>query len=983
MSRRRFFHACAAGLGGIFFLIAIGAAFWQLERRGRLIPGDGCIQRGMLDTGGVLGLSADGVELAGWAYDESGVLSVEVVSDGRVIAKMSSPVERVDVAEALHACHAVNRAGFSIHVPAHAVPPEGGTLEVVARSLVSGVWSLGRVRVDTSRPFGRLDGDDLIRWNGRNHLSGWALASSENGGVQVRVKLEDGTVIAQGPTQTPRPDVGQRFPNWTHSGTSGFDLRLSMSDLPRGRYTMQVEAVAGERSTPIGTIDVDNAEIPGFLEAGKRVLIEPDGIDVGLFLLARLDEIADVNVRTETGEQLARLSPTSFGPFAASAPEALSLRARELGTGDPIAFAGRIDAQALPRGTWRLIADVERKAGGVTRIQGPIVKRGEDAVVDCHADPLRIFFPGGNYALKSGFPELAEQRALIEGGCVEVGLRARVEYLRSTLGVEHDYAFDSDLPDSLRAWKGKEMTGVSLHRLLEAAQLLDVPLLVTLDGGVWADSAFAVPEFDVVDMLEQDPTTVQWNQYGRAEPDDALSSLAGSIESPQLARMMSLNRFNTRFLAYKKRNLQSAVREIVAHMHAHPDRYVGISLDPDQYINPWFYLEQWYDYNPDAIRQYREWLFHQGPYADGAEWMAERPPARMTLVEASRLAGRVFEAIDEVEPPTGPIDYADRWQQIWTQFKRHLVARHYADLARWASEAGMPVERIFTGQTFIQADVATTVFERATGWTDQAGVSIEGAAPDHGRLGPILYGPASRNHGTPRSGLTLIDNIRAADPHWGSSEFHPATIEEPQRIPDHYASYLTVLEMTNGGARVLSPMWGTSGSDQLLAPRRFRAYDAYQRTPFETQFIWLLHERRAIAAGDMLFPFGNRLVSSLDRWQPTTGSEAHPQDGVVRVLGQSPGFRSPDWAGFAIDHGASITVIGNWGGSSVEALATIAMPGGTESLLIGCDEVAGRSRCDLPPRAGGQLARVELRWPAATEVVVDAVRIERPSPGQS
>lgn len=970
----------AKGLGCFLLLIAICLASWQFARFAKPGLGDGCVQRGFLDTVGALTLTADGVELSGWAYDKAGLSAVEVVARGRVVARMGPPIAREDVAEALRQCSGADTAGFSVRVPAHEIPMGGEVLEVVARSRLLGQWSLGTVHVGTGKPFGRLDAHPIIRWNGRNHVSGWVLAESVQGPPLVRLKLEDGTVIAQGAAHVARPDVGALFSGWRGASVAGFDFRLSMSELPLGDYEIGVEALAGERSTVIGTLAVENSDVPGFIEAGGRVLIEPDDVAVQVFLLARHDDIESVTLRAETGETLSPLAPIPFRPLAELAPEALLERGAELAVSEPLAFAGRLESGMLPFGTWRLVADVKRNDGRITRIQGPLVKRGKEALTACRSDPLRLFFPGGNYALTSGFPELSEQRKLIDGGCIQVGLRARVEYLRSTHGADHDFIFDPDLPESLRVWKGREMTGVSLRRLLDTARLLDVPLLVTLDGGVWADSAFPVPGFDVVDMLEKDAATVQWNQFGEAEPDDALSGLAGSIESPELARMMSLNRFNTRFLDYKKRNLQAAVREIVSFLNEHSDRYVAISLDPDQYINPWFYLEQWYDYNPDTLRQYREWLFHLGPYADDGKWAAERSRIRMSLREASRLAGHPFGAIDEVEPPRGAIDYDDRWQQLWTQFKRHLVARHYSDLARWANEAGMPAERIYTGQTFIQADVAMSVFERATGWTDQAGVSISGASPEHGRLGAILYGPASRNQGVPRSGATLIDNIRVLDPQWGSSEFHPATIEEPLRIPDHEESYLTVLEMTNGGARVLSPMWGSRGSDQLLEPARFRAYDAYERTPFETQLVWLMQARQQVAAGDLLFPFGNQLVSSLDRWRATTGSEAQPRAGEVRLRGDRPGLVSPEWGGLSVDKGALITVSGNWPESAVELLATVGTPGRIENLRIACKSSEGRARCILPSRDDRVLKRLEIRWHTAADVLVDSVRVERRTP---
>lgn len=965
------------GLGSVVLLALIVSAFWQFERLASGGAGSACTQRGFLDTAGTIDLSADGLELSGWGYDKGGLLGIKVVSEGRVIAHMESPVGRPDVAQALHSCAGVERAGFSIHVPSSAIPPVGGTLEVQAHSRLLGVWRLGTVDVAARKPFGQLDAQPVIRWNGPNHVSGWVLSASVDEPPRIQIKHQDGRVIVEGKAHLPRPDVGALFGRWPHAHASGFDFRLSMSDLPRGDYTIGVEAATRDEAVRIGTLSVENSDVLGFVEAGQRVLIDPEDVDVYVFLLAERGDIERVQLRAETGELILPLAMIAADASAEPAPAALRVRGEELGVSEPLVFHGRLDSTQRPAGTWRLTASVEARGGRITVIPGPIVRSGGQRGAPCAAEPLRLFFPGGNYALVSGFPELSEQRALIDGGCVEVGLRARVEYLRSTRGQAQDYAFDPDLPDALRVWRGKEMTGVSLKRLLETARALDVPLLVTLDGGVWADSAFSIPEFDVVDMLEQDPATVQWNQHGRAEEDHALDGLAGSIDSPELARMMSLNRFNVRFLEYKKRNLQAAVREIVRFMDAHPDRYIAISLDPDQYINPWFYLEQWYDYNPDTLRQYREWLFHLGPYADEGEWVAERSQRKLDLRDASRLAGRAFNTIDEVEPPRGAIDYDDDWQQLWTQFKRHLVARHYEDLARWARDAGMPAERIFTGQTFIQTDVAGSVFERARGWTDQAGVSILGAAPEHGRLGAILYGPASRNHGVPRSGVSLIDNIRVADARWGSSEFHPATIEEPQRIPDHEASYLTVLEMTNGGARMLSPMWGSRGSDQLLEPGRFRAYDAYERTPFETQLVWLLQARQTVAAGDMLFPYGNPLVSSLDRWQPAAETQALPMKGQVVLEGASVGFESPEWEGFLMDGGVSVTVRGEWGDGSVELMATLDVDGQRRAYRAECRKGPDATFCMLPARPAGALRSVRLEWSGVHRVVVDEVRIER------
>ena len=97
---------------------------------------------------------------------------------------------------------------------------------------------------------------------------------------------------------------------------------------------------------------------------------------------------------------------------------------------------------------------------------------------------------------------------------------------------------------------------------------------------MWGDARFAAPDIDIVDVLEQDEQAVQWNQWGKTEPDDALGGLAGSYGSPQLARMMNLSIYNEEFRRYKQRNLQSAVRTILASGAGAAGRFVAVDLDP-------------------------------------------------------------------------------------------------------------------------------------------------------------------------------------------------------------------------------------------------------------------------------------------------------------------------------------------------------------------------------------------------------------------
>ncbi|WP_225981592.1 hypothetical protein [Paracidovorax avenae] len=115
-----------------------------------------------------------------------------------------------------------------------------------------------------------------------------------------------------------------------------------------------------------------------------------------------------------------------------------------------------------------------------------------------------------------------------------------------------------------------------------------MPVLFTLNGGIWADAPCDAPQWDINDVLEQDETLCQWNDRNGVMPDSAIEGQAGSFESPELGRALSLNVFAERVRFYKKRNLQQAAALIQRFAIEHPDLFIGISLDPDVYINPFF-----------------------------------------------------------------------------------------------------------------------------------------------------------------------------------------------------------------------------------------------------------------------------------------------------------------------------------------------------------------------------------------------------------
>lgn len=880
-------------------LVFVGGNVAYFKRAGPFM----CLAQGVVDTPTHITNTQHLVNIQGWAWDPATIHRVEVVTEeGRPLVSGRLNEPRTDVAARLHACKPRGFMGFSVNLPLGLLAPHTQKVMIRTENSKGEHRALGTLPVDLSLPFGQLDSLEPLELDGRNIIRGWAIA--REGDVTVQV-MALGKKVKELKAAIPRPDVAHAYVQWPRAKTAGFEDVLGFRSLPRGRYFLQVIYDDGKGNKR----EFRGPEVINDLPFGKVIaqqerLFNPQRVNLVAWL-ADENGIAQAQLQTEQGILLGDMVLTKADASLTELPDPRfgNKPSPDVPVKTGSLYHAELYGSAIPLGLNRIQLRVMDSAGKQSFLPGPLIlNQVKPTHTACKGEKRSIFYPGGAVDFRDGFRQMMELRALAQGGCIEVGVRGRLEYLRTTRGAQADFEFDSAFPENLRARHGG-MTGESLNELLQTALKFKAPLLITLDGGVWADAKFSAPDLDIVDYLEQDPRTVQWNQWGRPEADDALRNLPGATESPQLARMMSLNRYNSQFLSYKKRNLQAAVRDIVRFTRAHPQTYIAVSLDPDLYINPWFYLSQWYDYNPDTLRQYREWLFHLGPYADGGELAFSRHEPKLTLAEANKWGKAKWSSVEQVDPPRGVIDYRDPWQQLWTQFKRHLVARHYDDLAAWVVAAGLAPDRIYSGQTFIQTDVAVGITDTATGWTDQAGVSIAGAKPRLGHIGAILYGPASRNQGLTRNGTSLIDNIRLIDPRWAVGEFHPATIAFPEKLPTHEESYATLSTLLNGGAYFLSPMWGSFVGDRVVRPSNFKAYDAMEGTAYEFQLVWWLRATQGLSPGSFFYPFGNEIVTSADGWTAHSLTKLEKQKGSVRLSTTQDEIAivSPFWATLSLD----------------------------------------------------------------------------------
>ncbi len=524
-----------------------------------------------------------------------------------------------------------------------------------------------------------------------------------------------------------------------------------------------------------------------------------------------------------------------------------------------------------------------------------------------YADSATPFFvlPGLSGIPLGGAIELDKAYSPYMSPTVKFGMRVPILYLRTTLGPTRDWEFDPGWNIERRCGE-RRIAEDSLSALIAYAVLHRLPVLFTLNGGIWADAVCDVPEWDINDHLEHDKANCQWNEHDEVMADDYLKHLPGAGAAPELGRSLTFNVYATQNRHYKRRNLQSAGRIVAEFAAAHPDLFAGVNLDPDTYLNPFFEEKQWYDYNPGTLRQFREWLAGSGPYANkpdrGVPDLSRyRRTRTLSLAEVRKISGKPFHSWDEVDPPRafpreGKPFWEDPWVHEWEVFRRHLVDLHYDELSRWLADSGVAPSRIFSSQGFIAPYPAALPFavriDSPTKNYDSGGMSVEGAIPHDGHLGAIVYGASAVNDVRMEDNANLFATFHRLDRGWGVVEFNTADFRTQTELPSYAMGYRAFREMFNYGARFASPMaW--NGSNGIYAGQPgYVSFMAWRNTPLEDAMRDFAVSHAFVPLGARLWTFGSPRLADTDGWSASVGTLApgpghvdlKPANGEVTLL---------------------------------------------------------------------------------------------------
>ena len=601
-----------------------------------------------------------------------------------------------------------------------------------------------------------------------------------------------------------------------------------------------------------------------------------------------------------------------------------------------------------------------------------------------HLQASRPFYilPGVSGVTLGGPRGLETEYAAYLSPTLRVGMRVPVLYLRTTRGAAQDWTFDPDW-DVERKCGARRIAEDSLSAVIAHAIAQHLPVAFTLNGGIWADASCDVPDWDVNDHLEQAKNNCQWNEHNEVMPDDVLKHLPGSQDAPELGRSLTFNVYAAANRHYKKRNLQAAARIIAAFARAHPELLAGVTLDPDTYLNPFFNQQQWYDYNPGTLKQFRHWLAGDGPYAGKPEpgvpdLSAYRRARPLSLAQVRKLAGKSFRSWNEVDPPRAfPREGAPFWEDAWTHewevFRRHLVQLHYDELSRWVREAGIPRDSIFSAQGFMAPHASAFPFAVRVASPsknyDTGGMSIEGSIPKAGHLGAILYGPSAVNDIRMETPSSLFATFHRMDAGWAAVEFNTADLRDPKSLPTYAAGYRALRDLFNYGARLVSPMaW--NGSNGIYAGEPgYVSFTAWRNTPLESAMRDFAVSHAWVPLGARLFTFGTARHVDGDGWTTEPGSNLALGNGHidVRPSDKRAVLHSPDK--LAVKRGETDLLV--LGLEPADALASVrveaSVPDGSWVALSRRAEFALLTRTP----AG---VEVPLHWPSGL-AVADQLRL--------
>jgi hypothetical protein len=204
-----------------------------------------------------------------------------------------------------------------------------------------------------------------------------------------------------------------------------------------------------------------------------------------------------------------------------------------------------------------------------------------------------------------------------------------------------------------------------------------------------------------------------------------------------------------------------------------------------------------------------------------------------------------------------------------------VIGIHYDELSKWAHEAGIPTDAIYSAQGLIHGDPAHEAFavriDSPSRDYDSAGVSVEGSIPRDGHLGAILYGRTARNDVT--SKMDTRSSRRSSewttDGRSSNTTIPTSAIRASRPITRWLTRRFATLQLWRG--RSIRNAW--NGPNGIYAGQPgYVSYTAWRNTPAEYAMRDFLVAHADVPLGAKLWSFGSIRRADTDGWAADAGS---------------------------------------------------------------------------------------------------------------
>ena len=492
---------------------------------------------------------------------------------------------------------------------------------------------------------------------------------------------------------------------------------------------------------------------------------------------------------------------------------------------------------------------------------------------------------------------------------IKTGMTAYAQYTTHTTGVpNYDYIADQGYTDPNAA---PEHKNDSLGRYYSMAKQYNYDVVLNMSGSPWNEwfdcscptasiYGCSSKSNNILTYLEEKNINVQWDQNNNTY-NDSCTNL------PPLQRNVTFNIYNKDVAYYMEKNIKQATLAVL-NDPGKKSITKAFSIDADAFFTVWGVDENTiFDYNPDSLQQFRDYLFCKGEYSATGNFAFLKPKnCFKDLVELNVTLNTNFKNYVVVSPPRqvseGFKDNNNKLWQKWLEFRQHMVfVNNYLKML-WVSEAGVPANMVY-GHIGMPVNTPALGAIASTQYLNNMASSLETGGVYPFGNGTNLYGNEAKN-----SDNNFFQKIKNTNSNWGVFETNAVSLNltKPETFNEYYK---TLQQAVLHGARFLSPLaWHVGyndGGEQNLGATKVRD------TAYEDAIREFVNIYGNYPVTDMVWEFGAKTLKCVDKTGVTTTEKGSCNQSSTFDRTQLEGWTPSGYNNSKLENGVVSLVVNN------------------------------------------------------------------------